>query len=273
MVINDQGAVTEAIMYQPYGTMSDPLNISTPDIAAREKFTGKEYDEEGANSSYGITGMKLNYFGARFLDPETGGWTSTDPADEMWNAYSYCGGDPVNLIDPDGEDVADDAIGFGTNQLAFAEAATENSNLAGVYQWMIESSIKFSDAAFGFMLGASLFLDVAAQFSDNNWNAFMSGDFSGAIPLGGVGAIGRAGKQARLFEYLNDANAPSYVRGWIQQDVNAIENGTRQTVRVPPSYDLAHKTGFEARKGFGYKYSDLKLRADHQLQHKIQGYK
>ena len=111
MVINDQGAVTEAIMYQPYGTMSDPLNISTPDIAAREKFTGKEYDQEGLVA--GVTdGLKLDYFGARYYDPEIGVWTSTDPAEQFWNSYSYTGGNPINGVDPDGSTVySDDFVG------------------------------------------------------------------------------------------------------------------------------------------------------------------
>jgi RHS repeat-associated protein len=29
-------------------------------------------------------------------------WMITDPADQFWNTYSYCGGDPVNFIDPEG---------------------------------------------------------------------------------------------------------------------------------------------------------------------------
>jgi len=32
-----------------------------------------------------------------------GTFTSTDPADYYWNSYSYCGGDVVNLVDPNGE--------------------------------------------------------------------------------------------------------------------------------------------------------------------------
>jgi RHS repeat-associated protein len=100
MVIDNNGAIPEAVMYQPYGTMSNPLNISTPEMKERKKFTGKEYDEEGAVS--GVTdGLKLNYFGARFYDPEIGVWTICDRAGQFWNPYSY-GNDPINFIDPYG---------------------------------------------------------------------------------------------------------------------------------------------------------------------------
>ena len=47
-----------------------------------------------------MAGIALNYFGARYYDPEIGYWTSTDPMDEFWSTYSYTGGNPVNLIDP-----------------------------------------------------------------------------------------------------------------------------------------------------------------------------
>lgn len=46
--------------------------------------------------------MKLYYFGKRYYDPEIGGFISTDPDDRYWNAYSYCGSNPVNVVDPNG---------------------------------------------------------------------------------------------------------------------------------------------------------------------------
>jgi hypothetical protein len=35
-------------------------------------------------------------------DPEVGIWMSSDPMEVDWNTYAYCGGDPVNNIDPFG---------------------------------------------------------------------------------------------------------------------------------------------------------------------------
>jgi RHS repeat-associated protein len=100
MVIGNNQALTEAVMYQPYGTMSDPLSMSTPEIKERKKFTGKEYDQEGLVA--GVTdGLKLNYFGARFYDPEIGVWTSTDPKGQYFNSYAYSE-NPVIMVDKDG---------------------------------------------------------------------------------------------------------------------------------------------------------------------------
>jgi RHS repeat-associated protein len=81
---------------------------------------------------------------------------------------------------------------------------------------------------------------------------------------------GRRGKQQRLRELADDPNAPSWVRGWIRQDLNEIARGQRSRIRVPPGYELAHRRGQEARLGFGYEFSDLKDIVMHRSQHRIE---
>src|SRR5690606_10883766 len=50
----------------------------------------------------------LYYLPARYYEPETARFLSPDPAPPVagdplsLNAYAYCQGDPVNLVDPDG---------------------------------------------------------------------------------------------------------------------------------------------------------------------------
>jgi RHS repeat-associated protein len=65
------------------------------------KFSGKERDTESG----------LDYFGARYYDHTLYRFLSVDPvvpageavADpQRWNLYAYCGGNPINYIDPDG---------------------------------------------------------------------------------------------------------------------------------------------------------------------------
>ena len=64
-----------------------------------QSFTGKERDSE--------TGF--SYFGARYYDSDVlTGWLSVDlMADKYPNIspYAYCAWNPVNLVDPDGEDI------------------------------------------------------------------------------------------------------------------------------------------------------------------------
>jgi RHS repeat-associated protein len=62
----------------------------------RYRFNGKERDEESG----------LYYFDARYYAPWTGRFTGCDPADPAetgsLNRYAGLGGNPVNLVDPDG---------------------------------------------------------------------------------------------------------------------------------------------------------------------------
>ena len=47
-------------------------------------------------------------FGARFYEPLTARWLSPDPMADKYTSltqYNYCGGDPVNFVDPIGIDV------------------------------------------------------------------------------------------------------------------------------------------------------------------------
>ena len=83
---------------------------------------------------------------------------------------------------------------------------------------------------------------------------------------------GRSGKQVRLKQLADDPNVSSTDRGWIKQDLNQIERGKRTRVRVPPGNNLAHRRGFEAKKGFSYENSDLQTIELHKLQHKHEGY-
>jgi len=59
-----------------------------------ETFALHEYDE--------ATG--LYYAQQRYYDPETASFISEDPAKDGINYYGYCGGNPVNMVDPFGLD-------------------------------------------------------------------------------------------------------------------------------------------------------------------------
>jgi len=85
-------------------------------------------------------------------------------------------------------------------------------------------------------------------------------------------ANGRAGKQTRLRAIKDDMKASSSDHGWIKQEINQIKRGTRKNIRVPPGKNMAHKRGFEAKKGYDYKHSVLQDIDLHKLQHKHGGY-
>ena len=94
----DVGEKIAAYDYRAFGEMLELTPPPTDKVT--ENFTGKEHDDE----------IALDYFGARYLDPMLGMWTSVDPKREYFSPYIYLRGDPVNLVDPTGMAEADSEI-------------------------------------------------------------------------------------------------------------------------------------------------------------------
>lgn len=94
--ITDRDAnITQFDAYLPYGELLVDEHSSSEDMPY--KFNGKELDEE--------TG--LYYYGARYMDPKISMWLGVDPMREKYPnlcCFIFCKGNPIILIDPDGED-------------------------------------------------------------------------------------------------------------------------------------------------------------------------
>ena len=94
-ITNLDGEVAQHIEYVPFGEVfiEERNNTwNTPYL-----FNAKEFDEE--------TGMY--YYGARYYEPRLSLWVSVDPKQEAYpNYHSYCYvfNNPVNAIDPDGNE-------------------------------------------------------------------------------------------------------------------------------------------------------------------------
>ena len=93
LVVNaTTGAIAQRLTYDPWGVVIENTNPGFQPFA----FAGGLYDEQ--------TG--LIRFGARDYDAHVGRWTTKDPAGILaaeLNAFAYAAHDPVNSIDPSGE--------------------------------------------------------------------------------------------------------------------------------------------------------------------------
>ncbi|MEJ2306883.1 MAG: RHS repeat-associated core domain-containing protein, partial [candidate division WOR-3 bacterium] len=90
-VTDCDGEEYEHVEYTPYGeTWIDEGRDTLERI--NYLFTSKELDTE--------TG--LYYFGARYLDPQTSRWLSSDPLMDGQNWYGYANNNPIKYIDPNG---------------------------------------------------------------------------------------------------------------------------------------------------------------------------
>ena len=100
IVTDGSGNIQQNTNYYPYGGMT---SISTGQGEQQFKYNGKEYDP--------MHGLNEYDYGARQYDPARGQFTTMDPLCEKYyhiSPYAYCGGNPVNRVDVDG-----DSINFG----------------------------------------------------------------------------------------------------------------------------------------------------------------
>ncbi len=90
---DSNGNLVAEYAYGPFGELIHANGPMAQAIPIR--YATKYYDSE----------MGLYYFGQRYLDPITGQWISREPLgeDESLNLYAYCGNDPVNAVDAQGE--------------------------------------------------------------------------------------------------------------------------------------------------------------------------
>ncbi|WP_276803550.1 RHS repeat domain-containing protein [Odoribacter laneus] len=93
--VNDSLIAVQQTDYYPFGKAFEHHNLN------RNKYlySGKEFQD----ISLGGSMLSLYDFGARYYDPEIGRWFNVDPALQLISPYGYCGNNPIQNIDPDGE--------------------------------------------------------------------------------------------------------------------------------------------------------------------------
>mgnify|MGYP000915921951 CR=1 FL=1 len=172
------------------------------------------------------------------------------------NLFAYCNNNPINRTDENGY---------------FWETMFD---IAGIVRSAYDLITKPSWANAGYLawdVGAAVLPFVPGSYAGKGLKIASKAD-DVVDTSKAVKRAGRTGKQARLRAIANDNKVSSALRGEIKRDINQIKRGKRTIIRVPQGYQLAHKRGYEARKGFGYKYSNLNDTKLHKLQHKYDKY-
>jgi RHS repeat-associated protein len=107
MLTDETGAKVWEATYDPFGVAivnEDPDNNGQT-VEMSMRLPGQYYDKE--------TGTYYNYY--RDYDPNTGRYIQSDPIglDGGLNTYGYVGGNPINYVDPTGENSIAAGIGIG----------------------------------------------------------------------------------------------------------------------------------------------------------------
>jgi len=100
------GKISQFVCYTPYGEALVDEHATTYENPF--KFSGKELDD--------ITGLYDH--GARSRDPKLTMWYGVDPLFEKYpdfSPYSYCMGNPVRFVDPDGKKFTESGEEWATN--------------------------------------------------------------------------------------------------------------------------------------------------------------
>ena len=95
--VNIDGTVEQVNHYYPFGGL---FGESTGGSVQWYKYNGKEFDR--------THGLDWYDYGARFMGPDIGRFTTIDPLAEKYysiSPYVYCKNNPVKHFDPDGREV------------------------------------------------------------------------------------------------------------------------------------------------------------------------
>ena len=105
MSLYNSGGIVQKFSYDAWGNRRDPLTgvaLSSSEVASANSITGYGYTGHEHIDEFGLINMN-----ARIYDPKIGMFISVDPQAGSYPGtypYTYCGGDPVNRVDPTGED-------------------------------------------------------------------------------------------------------------------------------------------------------------------------
>ena len=195
-VMDVNGNVVKAVSYDSFGNIISDTN---PSMQIAFGFAGGLYDVD----------TKLNRFGYRDYDAQSGKWTAKDPiglAGGDTNILAYAGNDPVNFIDPTGEFVflpylIGAAINMGFE--AYNQYQTGNFSLGRLTMAGLTGAYGgFGGSLLGALLrgGLANAANNAYQQLDNDCNKPFDRDLFWRSALYGAGggslgyAIGKAGK-------------------------------------------------------------------------------
>jgi RHS repeat-associated protein len=204
-VVLQGDALVAAYNYLPSGGFMGEVFETAPPVCDY-LYTGQEFDRE----------LGLYNYRTRLCDMELGRFYSTDPMQQFPSPYLYAGGDPINMVDPDGEfawgafflamgisALLGGAIGGFDNMARNSEGASSNERTArfftgfgiGVAAGIASGALGYgAGAAAGAALAATTRLAISSVTRGvliGGVTGIVDGGVSGVISGAGLGSVNR----------------------------------------------------------------------------------
>ncbi|WP_317190478.1 RHS repeat-associated core domain-containing protein [Bacteroides intestinalis] len=217
VLVNKNGGVEEINHYYPFGGV-----FASEENLQPYKYNGKELDAK--------KGLNWYDYGARQYDAALGIFTTVDPSSERYystSPYVYCGGNPINRIDPTGADWYKDSDG----NYHWAE---RGGDIAEGWTWV----------------GSS----VSIEISKNRYvNYYENGGIVANKPVNTFDLIASSSKLQNLFlgenSLLSEASKSRLFNGLINRSLNSIGTPIGQAL---VNYGAAEFGGVALGKIFGW---------------------
>ena len=217
VLVNKNGGVEEINHYYPFGGV-----FASEENVQPYKYNGKELDTK--------KGLNWYDYGARRYDAALGIFTTVDPSSEKYyptSPYVYCGGDPINRIDPTGADWYKDSDG----NYHWAE---RGGDIAEGWTWV----------------GSSVSIEISKS---KYVNYYENGGIVANKPVNAFDLIASSPKLQNLFlgenSLLSEASKSRLFNGLINRSLNSIGIPVGQAL---VSYATVEFGGIPLGKIFGW---------------------
>mgnify|MGYP001454307610 FL=1 len=217
VLVNKNGGVEEINHYYPFGGV-----FASEENVQPYKYNGKELDTK--------KGLNWYDYGARRYDAALGIFTTVDPSSEKYyptSPYVYCGGDPINRIDPTGADWYKDSDG----NYHWAE---RGGDIAEGWTWV----------------GSSVSIEISKS---KYVNYYENGGIVANKPVNAFDLIASSPKLQNLFlgenSLLSEASKSRLFNGLINRSLNSIGIPVGQAL---VSYATVEFGGIALGKIFGW---------------------
>ena len=204
------GTLVARYSYDPYGRPVSMTNASGTtisqtayNVAAYNPFRYRGYRYDGETGLY--------YLQSRYYDPETCRFINADKfmatGDGIlnYNMFAYCGNNPINLSDPEGEIAGIAIFGVLVSAVVGAVVSGINTAMSGGSAGEIASS-----AAIGGITGGAIALAAAAEIAVG----------TAALIGGAIGAAGEIVSQGVSYAFHKDD--PGYEFNWTSAGAKVI---------------------------------------------------